>query len=64
MTYTKCPQCGLVNMTADELCERCGTPLGVNDTNAPVQQSAPADLPTLTFGQDVTTGSRAVKLVS
>jgi len=63
MSYTKCPQCGLVNMTADEICERCQTPLSVNDTNAPVEQSEPPNLPGLTFGQDVTTGSRTVKLV-
>ena len=63
MSYTKCPQCGLVNMTADEICERCRAPLSVNDTNAPVEQSEPPNLPGLTFGQDVTTGSRTVKLV-
>ena len=56
MTHTKCPQCGLVNLATDAVCERCQAPL-------PVQQSAPPDLPGLTFGQDVTTGSRAVKLV-
>jgi hypothetical protein len=63
MSYTKCPQCGLVNMTADETCERCRAPLSVNDTNAPVEQSEPPNLPGLTFGQGVTTGSRTVKLV-
>ena len=63
MSYTKCPQCGLVNMTADEICERCRAPLSVNDTNAPVEQSEPPNLPSLTFGQDVTTGSRTVKRV-
>ena len=63
MSYTKCPQCGLVNMTADEICERCRAPLSVNDTNAPVEQSEPPNLPGLTFGQDVTTGSRTVKVV-
>lgn len=63
MSYTKCPQCGLVNMTTDEICERCQAPLSVNDTNAPVEQSEPPNLPGLTFGQDVTTGSRTVKLV-
>ena len=35
MSYTKCPQCGLVNLSADEICERCRAPLSVNDTNAP-----------------------------
>lgn len=35
----------------------------MNHTNTPIQQSEPPDLPGLTFGQDVSTGSRAVKLV-
>ena len=63
MSYTKCSQCGLVNMTADEICERCRAPLSVNDTNAPVEQPEPPNLLGLTFGQDVTTGSRTVKLI-
>lgn len=67
MTHTKCPQCGLVNFATDEICERCraplNVPLNINDTNAPVQQSEPANLPELTFGQDVSTGSKTVKLV-
>jgi hypothetical protein len=62
MSYTKCPQCSLVNMTADELCERCGAPLSVNAMNAAVEESAaPANLPDFTFGQDVTTGSKTVR---
>jgi len=63
MTHTKCPQCGLVNFATDEICERCQAPLHVNDTNAHVPQPGPPNLPGLTFGQDVSTGSRAVKLV-
>ena len=63
MSYTKCPQCGLLNMTTDEICERCRAPLSVNDTNALVAQSESPNLPGLTFGQDVTTGSRTVKMV-
>lgn len=64
MSYTKCPQCSLVNMTADELCERCGAPLSVNDKNAVVEEStALANLPDFTFGQDVTTGSKTVKVI-
>lgn len=34
MTNTKCPRCGLVNWATPELCERCGVPLSVGDTNA------------------------------
>lgn len=69
MSHTKCPQCGLVNWSTDEICERCGAPLAVNDvndvsdTNRAIQQAAPPDLPSLTFGQDVSTGSWTVKLV-
>lgn len=63
MTHTKCPQCGLVNIATDEVCERCQAPLTVNDTIGPVRQSEPANQRGLTFAQDVTTGSRTVKLV-
>ena len=63
MTYTKCPQCGLVNSADDEVCERCGVPLTVKDMHAPVQESAPTNLPGFTFGQDVTTGSKTVKVI-
>ncbi|HKY42497.1 MAG TPA: hypothetical protein VJM50_05350 [Pyrinomonadaceae bacterium] len=61
MTHTKCPQCGLVNWASDEICERCGAPLHSNDTNAPAQESP--TFPTLTFGQDVSTGSRTLKVI-
>ena len=61
MSYTKCPHCGLVNMTADGICERCGATL--TGIDAPVQESAPPNEPTLTFGQDVSSGSKTVKLV-
>ena len=31
MSHTKCSQCGLINLSSDELCERCGAPLGNGD---------------------------------
>ena len=69
MNYTKCPQCGLVNWASDEVCERCGAPLAGNDANGPVQESAPVqktappNLPSFTFGQDVSSGSRTLKVI-
>ena len=63
MSTTKCPQCSLVNFASDENCERCGASLSDNEPNAPVQESPPPNLPDLTFGQDVTTGSKTVKLI-
>ena len=69
MIHTKCLQCGLNNFASDQVCERCGAPLGSNeanassnDANAPVQQTAP-NLPSLTFRQDVSSGSRALQVV-
>lgn len=69
MSHTKCPQCGLVNWASDEPCERCGAPLGT-DANAPIQEFAPPvresatpNLPSLTFGQDVSSGSRTLKVI-
>ena len=61
MSHTKCPQCGLVNSATDEMCERCRAPLTLNET--PVVQPERAELPALTFGQDVSSGSKALKLV-
>ena len=53
MTHTKCFQCGLNNFASDEVCERCGASLGTASPN----------LPSLTFRQDVSSGSRALKVV-
>jgi hypothetical protein len=61
MNHTKCPQCGLINLATDEVCARCAGPLSHNDANAPVQE--PPNLPTFTFGQDVSSGSRTVKVI-
>lgn len=71
MNNTKCPQCGLVNWSTPEVCERCGVRLGggaAADTRAPETATAPSpvaarpDFPTLTFGGEVGTGSRTWKL--
>src|SRR5919106_4351590 len=69
MNHTKCSQCGLVNWASDEVCERCGASLHGNDANAPVQEStpvsesAPPNLPSFTFGQDLSSGSRTLKVL-
>ena len=63
MNHKKCPHCSLVNCADDEICERCGAPLTGSDANAPVQEPARPDFPGLTFRQDVSTGSRTLKLV-
>ena len=45
MTNTKCPNCGLVNWSSPEVCERCGVPLsgGAPEVSAPetVTETAP-----------------------
>lgn len=69
MSHTKCLQCGLINMGTDEVCERCGAPLSGSEANiaalepAPVQQAPPPNLPTFTFGQDVSSGSKTLKVI-
>lgn len=63
MSHTKCPHCGLVNWSGDGVCERCGAPLDGNDTSTLAPESARPDFPGLTFAQDVSTGSRTLKLV-
>ena len=59
MTHTKCPQCALVNWSTDEVCERCGALL---ESNGAPEPSHP-DFPALTFRQDVSTGSRTLKVI-
>lgn len=61
MTHTKCSHCGLNNFSTDKICERCGTPLVSNNVSA-LEPPQP-NLPSLTFSQDVTSGSLTVKLV-
>lgn len=63
MTHTKCLQCGLINLATDEVCERCKEPLSREGADAPAPELARPNLPTFTFGQDVSSGSRALKLV-
>lgn len=64
MTHTKCPQCGLVNWGTDEVCERCAAPISsASEANALKRESAPPNLPGLTFGQEASTGSKTLKVV-
>ena len=63
MSNTKCPRCGLVNWSGDEVCERCGVPLVGGDPEARAPEPARPDFQSLTLGRDVPTGSRTWKLV-
>lgn len=64
MTHTKCSHCGLINFATDDVCERCSEPLSCTEVTAPAPESAPPYVPpTLNFGQDVSSGSRTVKIV-
>ena len=63
MSYTKCPHCGLVNPSSDQVCERCGAPCDSNDANARAPESVRNDFPILTIAGDVPTGSKTWKLV-
>jgi hypothetical protein len=71
MSNTKCPGCGLVNWSADEVCERCGVPLAGGEPEERAPQSARPDppqptrpdFPALTLAGDVPTGSRTWKPV-
>ena len=63
MSHTKCPHCGLVNLTTDQVCERCGAPCDGNDANERAPESAAPDFPILTLAHDVSSGSKTWKLV-
>ncbi|HEX6622102.1 MAG TPA: zinc finger Ran-binding domain-containing protein, partial [Pyrinomonadaceae bacterium] len=63
MNNTKCPRCGLVNWSGDEVCERCGAPLAGGDPEARAPEAARPDTQGLTLGSDVPTGSRTWKPV-
>lgn len=63
MTHTKCPQCGLVNWSSDQVCERCGAPCDGDDASARAPESARPDFPLLTIARDVPTDSKTWKLV-
>lgn len=78
MTHIKCSHCSLINWPGAEVCDRCGTQLQAGEpetqTPEPVQpdfpepetQSPPPvrpDFPALTFANDVSTGSKTLKLV-
>ena len=62
MSHTKCPQCGLVNSSGDQVCETCGASCDSNDANARAPESAQPDFPILTLA-GVSTGSKTWKLV-
>jgi len=59
----KCPHCGPVNWSGDQVCERCGAACDVNDANAGVLESAQPDFPFLTFARDAPRRSKTWKLV-
>lgn len=63
MDTTKCPRCGLVSWPSAEVCERCGAPLVGGDPEARAPEPARPDLPDLTLGRDVPTGSGMWKWV-
>src|SRR5215213_390738 len=63
MTHTKCPHCGLVNSSGEQICEHCGASCNGNDANARAPESARPDLPILTIAREVPTGSKTWKLV-
>jgi hypothetical protein len=63
MSNTKCPRCGLVNLSSDEVCERCGVPLDGGDPDARSTGLARPDFPILALGGNVPTGSKTWKLV-
>lgn len=63
MTHIKCPQCGLVNWPNTEACERCGMQLERSEPEVQVSASMRPDLPILTYGGDVSRGSRIMKVV-
>lgn len=63
MTHTKCSQCGLNNWATDTVCQRCRTPLDSVAAIVSAPAPPPPALPGLTFEHDVSSGSKAVKLV-
>ena len=75
MTPVKCLHCGLINWPGAEVCDRCGTQLQAGEpetqTPEPIQPEPETptpppvqpDFPALTFANDVSTGSRTLKLV-
>ena len=63
MTHIKCPQCGLVNWPNTEACERCGVQLERSEPEIQAPESVRPDLPILTYGSEVSRGSRILKLV-
>lgn len=68
MTHNKCSHCGLINWSTANACERCGTTLDSNDAivaapQTTPQTTSPPALPSLTFNQDVSSGSKTVKAI-
>ncbi len=63
MNQLKCPHCGLVNWSSDQVCERCGATCDSNDANSSAPESPHPDSPIPSFARDVPTGSKSWKLV-
>ena len=63
MTHIKCSHCGLINWPGTEVCERCATQLQLSMPAIPASEPMRPDTPMLTFGTDVSSGSRTLKLV-
>jgi len=63
MSQMKCPYCGLVDWSSDQVCERCGATCAGTDANPSAPESPQPDFPILTFARDVPTGSKTWKLI-
>lgn len=63
MTHIKCSHCDLINWPGADVCDRCGAQLQSSEPEPQAAQPVRPDLPMLTFGTDVSTGSKTVKLV-
>src|SRR5688572_527514 len=63
MTHIKCSDCGLINWPSAKVCERCGTQLQRSEPETPAAEPVRPDFPVLTFGTEVSTGSKILKLV-
>lgn len=63
MTHIKCSRCGLINWPGTEACERCAAQLQPGNPETPAAEPVRPDTPMLTFGTQISTGSRTLRLV-